>query len=82
MRVRLRNALYRFCAKHLVSYRVPYLMGFNDCFPVYALGPLRARLFGIRVPVLWAYDMATQIEKEITSIHSADDSAVTTEKVS
>lgn len=44
----------------MVIYRPQYVSGIewdgSNWIPSYGLGPLRARLFGIRVPILWAWD--------------------------
>jgi hypothetical protein len=47
-------------ARRIVLYRPQYLMGLERCAdgytPRYELGDLRARLFGVRVPIHWALD--------------------------
>ena len=48
-------------ARFIKLYRPTYLQSLerqaDGCFvPNYTLGPLRARIFGVRVPVLWACD--------------------------
>lgn len=51
-----------FLAKHIGLYRPKFVERFERCsngywVPCYGLEPLRAKLFGIRVPVEWAFDL-------------------------
>jgi len=47
-------------ARFIVLYRPEYLMTLtpdaSGWHPGYELGPLRARLFGVRIPTLWAFE--------------------------
>lgn len=47
-------------AKYIELYRPQYVAGIDEFgYVKYELGHLRAKLFGIRVPVLWALDRLT-----------------------
>ena len=65
--------LRRFFGRHVTLYRPRYVTGFKwnerwmlpelgftePCWsPTYRVGDLRARVFGVRVPVCWAFDHA------------------------
>lgn len=50
-----------YLARHLVIYRPTYTSGFVQMgagwTPTYRVGDLRAQLFGVRVPILWAMNI-------------------------
>lgn len=57
----------RFIGEHICLYRPKYVIGIQQVdltfmglgrqwMPQYELGPCRARVFGVRIPILWAFD--------------------------
>lgn len=55
----MRFRLMCWIARRIVIYRPEYIQTIawsNGWLPTYTLGPLRAKVFGIRIPILWAWD--------------------------
>lgn len=53
---------FLFLAKYITIYRPSYVQSIHknsdgSWTPNYGLGWLRAKLFGVRVPILWALDL-------------------------
>lgn len=64
---RSEQVMRRFLAWYIVLYHPEHIEGFSRCsdglwMASYGLGPLRVRLFGCRVPVLWAFETLIKTE--------------------
>jgi len=58
----------QFFSNYVALYHPEYVTGFQRCndgywMACYGMGPLRASLFGVRVPVIWAFELLIKTGK-------------------
>lgn len=61
-----------FIGHRIVLYRPKVILGIAEGHVHYGVGPLRAKVFGIRIPTLWAVDQLIFVHRYLAAARGVE----------